>query len=196
MAKGLNPGEYRPSPERQGRGRAYGAPCGLGDAGFADWSCDDGFDCVAGEDKEIGSCQRVGEVGNACEYGVLHPGKKPHRDHLGLKPHACAASLKCEPNLHGFAQGYCSSTCGDAVPASLCAPFTDADGFQNCLRHHQKPSECVAAHVFNTGLRACDAENPCREDYVCMRSNDDKVGACLPPYFVYQLRLDGYPLPR
>jgi hypothetical protein len=29
-----------------------------------------------------------------------------------------------------------------------------------------------------------------------MRSNDDKVGACLPPYFVYQLRLDGYPLPR
>jgi hypothetical protein len=31
---------------------------------------------------------------------------------------------------------------------------------------------------------------------VCVRSRTAKKGACVPPYFVYQLRLDGYPLPR
>ena len=55
---------------------------------------------------------------------------------------------------------------------------------------------CAEKHVFGAGLRACDAENPCRQDYVCIRSRTPGVGACVPPYFVYQLRLDGYPLMR
>jgi len=30
----------------------------------------------------------------------------------------------------------------------------------------------------------------------CVRTKKPGVGACVPPYFVYQLRLDGYPLMR
>jgi hypothetical protein len=82
------------------------------------------------------------------------------------------------------------------VPDGTCADFLDADAFQNCLRAKQTFSECAKRHVFGAGLRECDAGNPCRQDYVCVRSRTAGKGACVPPYFVYQLRLDGYPLPR
>jgi hypothetical protein len=50
--------------------------------------------------------------------------------------------------------------------------------------------------VFRTGLRSCDASHPCRQDYVCAKGPKEGSGTCVPPYFVYQLRLDGYPLKR
>jgi hypothetical protein len=44
------------------------------------------------------------------------------------------------------------------------------------------------------GVQACDDAHACRQDYVCTRTRQHALGACLPPYFVVQLRLDGYPL--
>jgi hypothetical protein len=44
-------------------------------------------------------------------------------------------------------------------------------------------------------LRACDADQPCRDDYLCALTPAGK-GACLPPYFVFQMRVDGHPAAR
>ncbi len=47
-------------------------------------------------------------------------------------------------------------------------------------------------------LRACNVLMPCRDDYVCLATTDtpkSKLGACLPPYFLFQFRLDGHPAP-
>ena len=41
-------------------------------------------------------------------------------------------------------------------------------------------------------LRACDVDSPCRDDYICARSGSER-GVCLPPYFLFQLRVDGHP---
>jgi hypothetical protein len=40
---------------------------------------------------------------------------------------------------------------------------------------------------------ACDTTRPCRPDYLCAKTATG-VGACLPPYFVLQMRVDGHPL--
>lgn len=48
-------------------------------------------------------------------------------------------------------------------------------------------------------LQKCDARNACRDDYVCARvpgPNASTVGGCVPPYFIFQLRVDGPPSDR
>jgi hypothetical protein len=41
-------------------------------------------------------------------------------------------------------------------------------------------------------VRACDADHPCRDDYACARVSAEATrGACVPPYFVFQARVDG-----
>ena len=47
-------------------------------------------------------------------------------------------------------------------------------------------------------LRACNVLMPCRDDYVCLATTETSrtsLGACLPPYFLFQFRLDGHPYP-
>ncbi len=64
-------------------------------------------------------------------------------------------------------------------------------GFVQCLPGAW--SELFVVHPrqrATAGLRACDDQNPCRDDYVCARAAHG--GACLPPYFVFQLRVDGH----
>lgn len=196
LAGGSAPDEFRPVPERQGTGRGFGAPCGLGDAGFAEWTCDAGLSCRKQEDEEIGVCAGAPDIGSACEYGSMLPGTKPHRDRIAdLSKHACGPEQSCVTNFSGFPQGTCSAACDHIGAAGACADFLDVDGFQNCLRGRRPFDACAREHVFDTGLRACDAEHPCRQDYVCAKTSKGP-NACVPPYFVYQLRLDGYPLKR
>jgi hypothetical protein len=196
LAGGGTPDEFRPLPERQGAGRGFGAPCGLGDRGFAEWTCDTGLTCRKQEDPEIGVCTGKPDIGAACEYGTVVPGNKPHRDRIeDLTRHACTSGHVCIKNFSGFPQGTCGSSCDEAGDAGTCAELLDVDGFQNCLRGRKPFDTCAREFVLETGLRACDAENPCRQDYVCARTAEGR-DACVPPYFVYQLRLDGYPLKK
>ena len=44
------------------------------------------------------------------------------------------------------------------------------------------------------GLRACSRSAPCRDDYICAGTADPEKGACIPPYFVFQFRVDGHPI--
>jgi len=192
LARSETPAEFRPIPERQGAGNGYGAPCGLGDAGLAEWACAPGFRCVALEDPEVGACFAAGSLGEPCEYGEMVSGGRPRSDRVAnITKHACGAGMACTGNFSGFPEGSCDTSCAGDMPDRSCGDFLDVDGFQNCLRFRQPVAECARQHVFKTGLRACDEAHPCRQDYVCSRA-----GACLPPYFVYPLRLDGYPLGR
>ena len=101
----------------------------------------------------------------------------------------------CLLNVQAFAQGLCVSSCGDPDPAAVCARFLDIDGFQDCLRDGGAYAACNEAHYYPMSLRACDASKPCRPDHVCAKT-DSGVGGCVPTYFMFQLRADGYPLRR
>jgi hypothetical protein len=47
-------------------------------------------------------------------------------------------------------------------------------------------------------LRSCSRAEPCRDDYVCLRMPNEPLdhGACVPPYFLAQVRIDGPPIDR
>ncbi|MBX3263164.1 MAG: hypothetical protein KF782_26050 [Labilithrix sp.] len=41
---------------------------------------------------------------------------------------------------------------------------------------------------------ACNVAVPCRDDYVCayVPGAPEGTGACMPPYFIFQARVDGH----
>lgn len=194
LASGAAVDERRPFPERQGVGSGQGAPCGLGDPGFSDWQCGEGYACRKVEDAEIGTClPEAAAIGVPCEYGALTPGSAPQRDRVALTRHECEPSAACTGNFSGFPQGACTASCSSSPAGSACADYLDVDGFQACLRGADSFEACAKQYVLGAAVQACDEQHACRQDYVCVRTRGTG-GACLPPYFVYQLRLDGYPL--
>jgi hypothetical protein len=103
VASGRTPDEFRPQPERQAGGDGFGAPCGLGDAGFRSWTCAAGLRCEKLEDPQVGTCLPAeSELGSPCEYGSIVPGKVPYRDQVrDEKAGACFAHAQCNTNFHG-----------------------------------------------------------------------------------------------
>jgi hypothetical protein len=197
LASGAAVDEFRPFPERQGADGKEGAPCGLGDTGFAGWTCATGFTCTRVEDPEVGICLAEAVIGAPCEYGTMTKNARPHRDQISaLESHACGPAQMCDTNFQGFPQGACSGRCDSRIPGASCADFLDVDGFQNCLRSKLPFDRCARDFVLAVAAAECDSQRACRQDYVCARTRKDGAGACLPPYFVYQLRLDGYPIMR
>ena len=210
LSDARTPDEFRPTPERQGTGRGEGAPCGLGDAGFRDWTCDAGFTCQRFEDSEIGVCSGPPQIGSACEYGPVTSAARPARDRVALQKHECGGGhQKCWNNLSGIPLGACVAACSELDGPGACGDVLDVDGYQECLRRKRPVQECQAEFVYRLGLRACDVSTPCRQDFVCARSGNTPTatsgrspasstaqGVCIPPYFVFPLRLDGYPIPR
>jgi hypothetical protein len=189
--------DARPLPERAGAGdNGYGAHCGLGDPGFAAWQCAPGLHCDAyeaasGEDT-VGVClPDAPRVGDPCEPGRVESFADPRRDRVrAAAPRAC--DYVCEAASVGFPGGMCASSC-DALPADgACGGIAILTDFNACLARRTPFADCVARHVRPAGLRACSADEPCRDDYVCARTASG-AGACLPPYFVFQLRVDGHP---
>src|SRR5206468_937954 len=134
-----------------------GAPCGLGDSGFADWKCADGYHCSKVEDREVGVCWADGAVGAPCEFGNVVPNAAPQRDQIAqLTKHACAEGQQCSTNFSGFPQGACTASCKSRAQNGACADFLDVDDFQNCLRGGDAYEACAKKFVFGVGLQACD----------------------------------------
>lgn len=193
VAQGKEPSEARPVPERQGTTKGFGAPCGLGDPGFADWTCGEGLTCTKLEDEEIGTCLEQKVVGAACEYGTVRSNPIPRKDAVtSWSQPGCGAAMACSKNINGFPLGTCGGTCEAMTADGTCSDFLDIDGFQNCLRFDFSFETCAERHVLATQVRGCSVDEPCRQDYVCVRT-EAGPGACVPPYFVYPLRLDAYP---
>jgi len=199
LAAGAPVDLHRPAFERTGNPGGRGAHCGLGDVGFSTWTCEAGLTCQAtdapADDAAVGECLPPPdrrEVGDPCELGPLIANADPRRDH-GPKPAPidCVASA-CNVNRTGFPGGMCRASC-DPVPAGgACGVIAVLTPFNACLARGRPFPECLADHVEPAGLRACDLATPCRDDYVCARTpNGD--GACTPPYFLFQLRVDGHP---
>lgn len=73
------------------------------------------------------------------------------------------------------------------------------DRLQRLHRIRQGPQILHPEFTKTAGLRACDKAHPCREDYICTAGYDDLPqakpgeGTCIPPYFIFQFRVDGHP---
>ena len=189
--------DSRPLSDFERNAGGYGAHCGLGDPGFADWTCGPGLSCVDLGDPDLGTClppQRT--AGDPCQLGVLRSQAEPTRDRMRkVKTLTCDADAVCNENRVGFPSGMCTKGCDDLGPGEACGAIVNLTSFNNCIARRQPFPRCIEQAAFEAGMRACDADNACRDDYICARSpNDPDRGVCIPPYFLFQLRVDGHVL--
>jgi hypothetical protein len=162
------------------------------DPSFADWQCEAGLVCSAIEASEsdaIGQCLPAQpQVGDACEQGSVGPERDRRRDRMRQVKQTDCGDMVCNRSAVGFPAGMCTARCG--AEGATCGPIAILDSFNACLARGESFLSCIRGNVSPAGLRACDAQHACRDDYVCARSNSG--GVCLPPYFVFQLRVDGH----
>lgn len=198
----------------------YGAHCTLGtDPGFSDFTCAAGLTCKKVDGTVHGACMPAGKAsyGDAFEESSVSQTENPHSDRVTSRKVACATPKNVDSG-GGFPNGMCYDFCGtigkSPSDGAICAglPFGQnptmraLGGFNSCLT--TKPFRyCLVNDQTPTVIRSCDADNPCRDDYVCARvyvppasegaepveANPYK-GACMPPYFVFQGRVDGHRL--
>ncbi|MDF3069975.1 MAG: hypothetical protein K0R38_5576, partial [Polyangiaceae bacterium] len=201
MLAGESPSFAAPIAERAGGAGNYGEACGLGaDPSFTDWTCAKGLHCSDAEvsaDGALGQClPKERAVGDACERGRVVPAANGRRDHLQGRQREECPNMVCNGSAVGFPGGMCTDECG--APGSSCGAIAVLDPFNACLARGDTFLSCIRGNVRPAGLRGCDAERPCRDDYVCARGATGQVtegrteGVCLPPYFVFQLRVDGH----
>ncbi len=195
LAAGKAPNERRLSPEHTPLDNGPGARCGLGDPSFAAWTCAAGLRCVNHFDSEVGECEPATgpSIGDACESGPITANVNPRKDSVRLLGKTtCGGGGVCEGNGVGFPGGLCSGPCAGMPPQATCGGIALLTEFNACLAAQIPFERCVAAHTRPGALRACDFHHPCRDDYVCARGASS--GMCIPPYFTFQLRIDGHPL--
>lgn len=197
IQRGQAASEARPQSEYERNRGAWGTHCGLGDPGFADWTCDDGLVCTKLSDPELGTCLEPGPglAGSACELGEVKPRADHHRDRVrNVESRECAAGAVCNDNRVGFPEGMCTFACGSSTAgsASACGVIPNLRSFNDCLAARRPFAQCIVETSNPAGMRSCSVDAPCRDDYICARSGSD-TGVCLPPYFLFQLRVDGHP---
>lgn len=179
-----------------------GAACGLGDPAFADWTCADGLTCLAldapADDRAVGRCvaRDASAIGEPCDTGAVAPRTDPRRDRVPVRAaRPCADGTVCKTSRKGFPGGMCARDGCRDLPTGAACGLIAGPGFDQCLIDGKLFSRCIADTVVEIGLRPCSEAEPCRDDYVCAR-RPDGGGACVPPYFLFQLRVDGHPEPR
>ena len=176
-----------------------GAACGLGDPAFSDWSCADGLVCLAidapADDRAVGRCvaRDASAIGEPCDIGSVAPRTDPRRDRVPARAaRPCADGMVCKGSRKGFPAGMCARDGCRALPSGAACGLIAGPGFDQCLIDGKLFSRCIADTVVEIGLRPCSEAEPCRDDYICARRADGG-GACVPPYFLFQLRVDGHP---
>jgi hypothetical protein len=88
----------------------------------------------------------------------------------------------------------CSGDCSKLSPGETCGNIAILQGFNDCLAARRAFADCLRDNVRPGALKACGETEPCRDDFICARTPAGK-GACIPPYFLFQLRVDGHPSP-
>ena len=202
MLQGQVPAIFHPlsvrAPTEEGQA---GAHCGLGDPSFASWTCNPGLRCEPLIHDNLvsrtGICMPAQALaGGACQIGSMRHDPNPHRDRVtAITPRSCRAHQHCEDVSVGFPNGMCSGACRHLQAGETCGSIAILSGFNNCLARAQKPfDQCLSENVRPGSLQECSPQNPCRDDYICARGPEQK-GVCIPPYFLFQLRVDGHTLP-
>ncbi len=173
----------------------WGAHCSLASNVFPEWRCAKGLRCrdVLGE-RDVGLCLEDHSVGGPCEIGTVTQKNDPHDDRVGaIKSLSCGVGGVCERNRVGFPGGMCSGSCRLARKDGVCGGIALLVDFNDCLARGTTFEACIIDNSRPAALRRCDASHPCRDDYVCSLTGTGQ-GACMPPYFLFQLRVDGHPL--
>jgi hypothetical protein len=191
----------RPLSVRADRGEgAFGSHCGLDDPSFANWTCAPGFRCepITLDDtvSRTGICvSQTPIAGSTCQPARIAQDRDPHRDRLiPGKETSCGTASVCESTDVGFPAGMCSRGCFDLQRGEACGSIAILQGFNACLAARKPFTECLRNNVRPAALKSCSDSEPCRDDYICARTTDG-AGACIPPYFLFQLRVDGHPTP-
>jgi hypothetical protein len=199
--------EQEPEPFRAPSTRAptgeggIGSHCGLGDPSFGDWGCAAGLECrTLVSDSRVsptGVCMPIeAQAGSFCQPGQVRHHEDPRTD--ALLPGAelgCGPRLHCEDTAVGFPGGICSGGCDSLRPGEVCGSIAVLQPFNACLSRGRLPfSRCLRENVRPGALQSCGEREPCRDDYLCARVSETQ-GACIPPYFLFQLRVDGHPAP-
>ncbi len=173
----------------------WGSHCALAKEDFADWKCASGLVCTpALGGSLVGVCQESEPaIGAACETGTVTQKSDPHRDRVhDVKKTACREGV-CEDNSVGFPGGMCSAGCNPKDKNAVCGGIAILVDFNDCIARHKPFESCITQNTRPANLRACDENRPCRDDYVCAETPNG--GGCIPPYFLFQLRVDGHPSP-
>jgi len=182
----------------------YGSHCGLGDASFESWTCASGYTCKDVSGEEIGMCVPATglSAGDACETSSVTFEADPHDDRVvDTEVQSCSvpsgARASCSRSSGGFPNGSCTASCGTmgATGGAAICGATPPSGFNNCIGAGKPFAECLADST-PAFRRRCDAGTPCSDDYVCagVPGAPKGVGACMPPYFIFQARVDGHPV--
>jgi len=184
-------------PARPGQ---FGEHCGLAGSEYRHWTCAAGLSCisviVATGAAEIGECLTPDRTaGSPCQAGSMSQNADPTADKLARTPGlSCRDGFFCEDISVGFPAGMCSGGCDNLHANETCGAIAILAGFNACLAKGEVFSACLQAHTRPGALQACDQTHACRSDYICTRTAEGK-GACIPPYFLFQLRVDGHPGP-
>ena len=88
----------------------------------------------------------------------------------------------------------CSGPCDPKDPNGTCGGIAILSDFNSCLAAKKPFGECLAKHTRPGNLRTCSAQQACRDDYICAQAEGrpEGQGACIPPYFLFQMRVDGH----
>lgn len=190
---------------------AMGSECGLA-PGLSEWGCDAPLVCRSIHQREWGVCapREGARPGEPCEDVDVVPDSRPNgavvtgRGADKTCPALAAGPRNgpfCAPNWLGFTGGMCSEVCtnaGEVEGASICAPLPSAGYEADCFLSREPIETCIARHLTTARVAKCDRSTPCRDDYGCARvpGAPPGVGACVPPYFIFQARVDGPILDR
>jgi hypothetical protein len=193
----------------------WGAHCATGnDLSFRKWSCAGDLICKTlldrSDDSGMGICiNPIQKVGDPCEFGVttstsfgVDSFKRIGKRTVSVTNAMCSPQSQ-DPGTKtgGFLNGNvrklsCEDGPGESgLPAeAACGPLPAArPGFNACIGK-KNFDDCLKEFSLGVGLKSCDHLNPCRDDYICAESFKADRGVCVPPYFLFQFRVDGHPL--
>jgi hypothetical protein len=209
VAQGANPAdlpEARPFAEHATNDGLAGSSCGIGqDPTFAGWTCAQGLKCadMIGQGN-VGVCVTDGnpKPGEACEKDKITTVGDPDGDkvqNLDSGDALCGRGTpggSCSGASGGFPGGACFALCsqlGKVNGRVICGAAPPA-GFNECMAKGQESFEDCMSPPKLALRQACNVNVPCRDDYVCsyVPGAPAGTGACMPPYFIFQARIDGH----
>lgn len=148
------------------------------------------------EPLEASAAAEPATVGARCEPTRITPSANPWLDRAEKLPRiSCeGAASVCEKTSVGFPGGMCSGPCDPKDGNGTCGGIAILSDFNSCLAAKKPFGECLARHTRPGNLRSCSAQQPCRDDYICAQAEGQPEGrgACIPPYFLFQMRVDGH----